>query len=423
MDINIDNVSKIEGHAGLEVTVRGGKVTDVQLKISESKRFYTQGIRGKPYHSLPQMVEHICGTCSIAHLTAATEAVENAIGAQPSEQTLRLRKLSLWGLNLRDHAMHLYLFCLPDLAGVDSVLELPESRHQLLHDAFDVKAAGNLLCTHIIGATIHPNRAQVGRFSQIPDAAKTKEVIASLMAARPKVLALIDLFASADWKFERNTRFVSVTSPDFSYLGEQLCDSKGECIPRKNYFDHLQRIVIPYSQATGFKFDGKNYTVGALARLNLGKPHLHPDTRRDAAAALTRFPSKNIFDQNVAQAVEMLNAIDNATDALESTEFNKEDTPLPPAKEGTGIGVIEAPRGTLYYMLKVGADGKLVEGTLVIPTAQNQINIQDDIRLLVEQNLDKDRHDLEHEIEKLIRAYDPCMSCATHFLKTKWDIR
>ncbi len=423
-DIDLEHISKVEGHAGLDLCVRGGKVTQVRLRFTEYKRFYTQAMRGKMYASIPSMVSHICGTCSIAHLTAAIESIEHAIGATPSEQTLLLRKLSLWGLNLRDHAMHLYLFCLPDLFGKDSVLDFGEGQKELIHKAFHVKSAGNLLCTHVSGAAVHPTHAQVGRFSQIPDASKTKEVIHELREVRPFVLELIDLFSDCSFRFVRPTCHLAVLSPDYSYLGDEIMDSCNlATIKESDYFDHLHRVIIPYSQATGFQYHGKEFMVGALSRMNLYKQNLHPDTRRDAAKAVARFPSDNLFDNNLAQAIEMLNAIDNACGIFESREFKPESTGLPPAKAGVGIGAIEAPRGTLYYKVEVLADGKVREGIPVIPTAQNQVNMENDVRELVQNNLHLERTQIECEIEKLIRAYDPCISCASHFLKVKWDVK
>lgn len=422
-EIHIEGISKIEGHAGLEVKVRSGEVVDVKLAITEYKRFYTQAMRGKMYNSIPSMVSHICGTCSIAHQIAAIEAVEHAIGAHPSEQTLLLRKLSLWGLNLRDHAMHLYLFCLPDLVGVDSVLDLGPEYKPLIKTAFDVKTAGNHLCTQVIGAAVHPTRAQVGRYSQIPDTTKTQALIHELIDIRPRVLELIDLFAKCDFEFTQPTRYVAVRSNDFSYLGDVIWDSEGRRIPEQVYHDHLKNVVIPYSQATGFHYNGAPYMVGALARMNLHKDTLHPDTRRDAAKALSRFPSHNRYDCMLAQAIEMLNAIDYSTDVLASNDFVDEKTSPPPAKAGVGVGVIEAPRGTLYYMVDVQADGKVREGLPIIPTAQNQLHMEHDIGDLVQKNLDMPKEQIEHEIEKLIRAYDPCTSCAAHFLKVKWDVK
>lgn len=423
LDLTIDGISKIEGHAGLTLKVRGGQVIDVRLMITEYKRFYTQAMRGKMYSSIPAMVSHICGTCSIAHQTASIEAVERAVGAQASEQTMMLRKLSLWGLNLRDHAMHLYLFCLPDLFGLDSVMDFGPKDKELIHQAFHVKEAGNKLCTHVSGAAVHPARAQVGRFSKLPDAAAAKGLAHELIGVRPFVLALIDRFAACPFRFESPLRYVAIRSEDFSYLGDTIWDSEERRVPEEHYFEHLQRVIIPYSQATGFRYAGSSFMVGALARMNLHRDTLHPDTRRDAAAALARFPSHNRFDASVAQAIEMLNAIDRATDMLESVEFKPEETVLPKPRAGIGVGAIEAPRGTLYYMIEVMADGHVREGLPVIPTAQNQVQMEKDIGTLVGGLLDQPREKIELEIEKLIRAYDPCTSCASHFLKVKWDIK
>jgi coenzyme F420-reducing hydrogenase alpha subunit len=181
-------------------------------------------------------------------------------------------------------------------------------------------------------------------------------------------------------------------------------------------------VVIPYSQATGFKCGGKDYRVGALARINLNKSGLHKDTRKYAAKYLSTFPSHDIFDNELAQAIEMLHCVDRAIQILESTEFKPELPPRLTPTAGIGVGVIEAPRGTLYYEMQIGDQGLVKDGTLVIPTAQNQVTMECDIGKFVQEMLQKDlpKEEIEHSIEKLIRAYDPCMSCATHFLKVNW---
>src|SRR3989338_6186124 len=167
LDITLENISKTEGHADLDVKVVGGKVTDVKLKISENKRFFTQAIRDKPLIGLPQLVSRICGTCSIAHLTCCTEAAERALEIVPSDQTMLFRKLSMYGLMIRDHALHLYLFVMPDLFGKDSLLEFDETdkeQHELLHDAFDIKAAGNHLSQAVAGRSVHAPYPAIGGF-------------------------------------------------------------------------------------------------------------------------------------------------------------------------------------------------------------------------------------------------------------------
>ena len=420
MDISIENVAKIEGHTNLDVVVRGGEVKDVKLKISENKRFYTQAIRGKPFASMPQLVSRICGTCSIAHLTCCIEAVENALRFEPSPQTMLLRKLAMAGLMTRDHALHLYFFSLPDVLGIDSVLELTDSKPELVRTAFDVKAAGNALSTLVSGRAVHATIQMVGGFANVPSREQSKEVIAKLRAARPAVLDLLHTYAEWPETFVSESNYVALVTQNYDFLDGEIMDSRGLCIPEKQYWNHLNRVVIPYSNATGFQFEGTPYKAGALARMNLNKDKLHKDTKPDAAFALKAFPSKNVFHNNLAQAIEILHCIDSASETLESTDFKKEAVPRLEPRAGEGVGVVEAPRGILYYLLELDKAGNVVYGNLVIPSAQNQINMEKDIGEFLPHVLDKPKEEIAHELEKLIRAYDPCMSCATHFLKVNW---
>ncbi|MBI4021401.1 MAG: Ni/Fe hydrogenase subunit alpha [Candidatus Aenigmarchaeota archaeon] len=424
-DITLENLTKMEGHADLEVRVREGVVEGVKFAITENQRFYEQAVRGQPLTSAPQLMSRICGTCSIAHLLCCIEALEHATGIQPTPQVQLLKKLTMYGLMIRDHALHLYFFALPDLVGKDSILDFSESdprEHKLLHDSFDLKRAGNMLSTLVAGKAVHAPYPTVGGFLHVPDPAAVAKVVAELKRVRPLALDLIQTFADWDQRFSRETEYVALATPDFSFLDGEVITSKGVCIPEEAYLDHLINVALPYSQAAGFEFEGQEFVVGALARLNLNRENLHPSTRRDAAEALKLFPSQNIFHNNVAQAIEVLHAIDHAVELLETTAFHPEPVQRPVlTKEQTGVGVIEAPRGTLYYRLTVGKNGTIKKANIVVPTAQNQISIEKDIAHLVQNALETmDKPAIEREIEKLIRAYDPCMSCASHFLKVKW---
>lgn len=424
-DINLENLAKIEGHTDLEIKVRGGKAVDIKLKITENKRFYTQGVRGKDARSVPNLVSRICGTCSIAHLTCCTEAVEHGFGIHPTEQTRILRRLTYNGLIIRDHAMHLYLFVMPDLFNKDSILEFDENNeleHALVHDAFDVKKAGNELCTAIAGRAVHATFMQVGSFIKIPLPEELKKAREGLAAVRPKVLDLIDVFYKCDFEFNRNTRFVALAADPFSFLDGEILSSTGTCIPEELFFEHLERVVIPYSQATGYEFEGKDYMVGALSRLNLSKQSLHKYTKKDSSKYLKEFPSNNVYANNLAQAIEILHCIDESIELIDTWEFKAEPRVEIKPREGTGIGVIEAPRGTLYYRLDLNKEGLVKFANLVIPSSQNQINMENDVKILVNEGLEdgQGKEWIQHEIEKLVRAYDPCMSCASHFLKFKW---
>lgn len=419
-DFTIEGISKTEGHASLDVKVRKGKVKEVRLRVNENKRFFTQGVRGKKFEEVPTFLSRICGTCSIAHVLASTEAIERVLGIRVSEQTLILRKLMMFGLMIRDHALHLYFFSLPDIFKKDSILEFAKRKPELLKDAFEVKAAGNSLSKLVGGRAIHPTFTRIGGFSRIPKKDDIQRVLRELKEVRERVLNLIEIFYSSKLEFSRKTTYVALCTPDFNFLEGEIRSSDGIIIPEEEYWNFVNRLVLPYSQSTAFQFTGKPYRVGALARINLNSVSLDEDTKKDVKEFLKRFPSDNIFDNNLAQAIEILHSIDSSIKILESYEFKEEKLPEIKPKGGEGIGVVEAPRGTLYHMIYLNEEGKVKFTNLVIPTAQNQIQMELDIRDLIEENLKKSKHEIQHSVERLIRAYDPCFSCASHFLKINW---
>jgi coenzyme F420-reducing hydrogenase alpha subunit len=416
----MDNLSKIEGSAKLYIKVRDGKVHDLKLKINENRRFINEAMMGRSMEAIPQTVARICGTCSIAHIVCSIEAIEKAVGIKPSEQTILLRKLAMNGLMIRDHSMHLHFFCLPDIFGKDSVFDFDEKEHELLHDAFDIKAAGNRLCTLVGGRAIHPPYMQLGGFSRLPEQKQIYETLKSLKSIRNKVIETIDIFRNCRFEFRTKTNFVCLKTPDYSFLEGVISSSDGLRIKEEHYKDYVDRVIVPYSQADAFQFEGSNFMVGALARMNLNREALHKDTKKSLGKIIDIFPSDNIFHNNLAQAMEMLHCLDSSIEALEKLDIKKEKVPEITPKENEGIGVIEAPRGTLYYTISIDRNGIVKYGNLIIPTDQNQINISRDIAALVPNIINLDKNHIKRELEKLIRAYDPCMSCATHFLQVEW---
>jgi len=427
-DLSLEHITKIEGNASLSVKVEDGKVKDVNFKTMEYKRFFTEAMKGKSIAALPAHLARICGTCSNAHIICSIEACENALGIKASEQTKILRVLTLHGLIIRDHALHLYLFSMPDIYGKDAFLDFDENNpeeHQLLHDGFDVKAAGNFLATLISGRSVHATYPAVGGFLHFPDKAGIDEAIKKLQSVRPAVLRLIEVFKNAPFHFDRKTQYMAlVPEKSYGYITGSIKTSKGEIYGEEKFREHLEHVVLPYSQASAYQYDGEGYMVGALARVNLAKDLLHPETKKSLGEILDFFPSTDIFYNNLAQAIEILHSVDESIDLLSNNNFLVEPLIKATPREGVGIGVIEAPRGTLYHKVVVGADGLVKEGEVIVPTGQNQINIERDVATLVQNLLpDTPKEKIEFEIEKLIRAYDPCMSCAAHFLKVNWDFK
>ncbi len=426
IDLSLDEVTKVEGAAALTVKVRQGRVEKVHFSIREYKRFYTQAMRGKPYASLPQLLARICGTCSNAHLLCSIESCEKALGMKPSEQAMIMKRLTMAALMIRDHALHLYLFALPDMYGRDNFLEFDENdeeQHQLLHDAFAIKAAGNYLAEIIAGRSVHGVNPVIGGFAKVPDREQVDRARRKIKEVRPAVLRLIDVLQKRGFYFDRHTHYMALVGDPFTFLEGKIKNDAGQVIEEADFRDHLERVVIPYSQASGYKYRGESYMVGSLARLNLSQDTLHQATRRDAKKALGLFPSTNVFHNNLAQAVEILHSLDSVAEMLENTKFEREEPAKPTREYGVGVGVVEAPRGTLYHRIQVGEDGRVVKGAIVVPTGQNQTNIEQDVGQRLQQLLEQslDRQQIRLEMEKLIRAYDPCMSCASHFLKMKWE--
>ncbi len=428
-DITIENITKIEGTAGLSVTVEDDKVTDLKFIIKDYRRFYTEAVKKKPYIAVPSFLSRICGTCSVAHLFASLEAIEKSQGIELTEQTKLLRRLAYDGLMIRDHALHLYFFVLPDVLGIDSILDIPDDDnnfgHILLHDSFDIKRVGSQITDVIIGAAIHAPFPTVGGFLRMPDSSKFPELIEKLEKLRPQVIRGIKTFY--DWKASliRNSDYLCLRNDtNFDFLEGEIINSNGKRVPESDYHKFLTSVVIPYSQAEGYVFSDTHddYLVGSLARVNFNKDLLNARTKADIAEYLSVFPSNNIYHNNLAQAVEILHCIDDAIDILKTIKISDEKPIRKPPQAGMGVGVVEAPRGILYHMAKVNEQGMISEYDVIVPTAQNQINIENDLKKYFNENLAKGPDILKLEAEQIIRAYDPCMSCATNFLKMDWKV-
>lgn len=426
-NITIENITKIEGNAGLDVTIENGKVTDLKFAITDYRRFYTEAVKGKPYIATPSFLSRICGTCSVAHLFAAIEAIERSQGIILTEQTMLLRRLAYDGLMIRDHALHLYFFVLPDVLGIDSILDIPDDHdnfgHTLLHDSFDIKKLGTDITDVIIGAAIHAPYPTVGGFLRTPDATKFPELIERLEKIRPQVLRGIKVFAEYKAEMIRNSDYMCLRNDKyFDFIDGDVVNTTGKRVSEDHFHDFLTSVIVPYSQSEGYVFsDGKSdYLVGSLARINLNKDLLNPRTKKDIEEYLKMFPSNNIHHNNLAQAIEILQSVDDAIDILKNIKIVDEKPVRVPKRAGVGVGVIEAPRGILYHMAKVNEKGMIEDFDVIVPTSQNQITIEKDLKKYFNENLDKGEDVLKLEAEKIIRAYDPCMSCATNFLKINW---
>lgn len=427
-EVTIESITKIEGSAGLKVVIENDTVKDVKFMIQDYRRFYTEAVKGKPIIAVPSFLSRICGTCSVSHLFAALQAIEASQQIVLSEQSKLLRRLAYNGLMIRDHALHLYFFVLPDILGVDSILDIPDDDqnpgHQLLHDSFDIKRIGTDITNVIIGAAIHAPIPTVGGLLRNPDPAKFPELITRLEATRSQVLRGVKTFFDWQESLIRNSDYMYLRNDkEFNFLEGSITTTTGKKAEQKDFLQFLEKVVVPYSQSDGYSLSDthKDYLTGALARVNFNKDLFNPRTKQDVVQYLDVFPSHNIHHNNLAQAIEVLQCVDDSIDILKSIQIDPLEKPIrQPAVAGVGVGVVEAPRGILYHMAKVNEKGLIDDYDVIVPTAQNQITIENDLKKYFNEHVAEDEATLHHAAEKIVRAYDPCMSCATNFLKIDW---
>ena len=355
------------------------------------------------------------------------KAIEQSQGIELSPQSKLLRRLAYDGLMIRDHALHLYFFVLPDILGVDSILDIPDDDgigHTLLHDSFDIKRLGTDITNVIIGAAIHAPLPTVGGFLKNPDPTKFPELVARLEAIRPQVLRGIKTFFEWPETLIRNSDYMYLRNDkQFDFLDGDIVNSNGKRTSQNEFMDFLEKVIIPYSQSEGYTLSDthKDFLVGALPRLNFNKDLLNARTVADTTEYLKIFPSHNIQHNNLAQAVEILQCVDDAIDILKTIQIDLNEKPIrKPWQAGAGVGVVEAPRGLLYHMAKVNDKGMIEDYNVIVPTSQNQITIENDLKKYFNENISKNEGELHHAAEVIVRAYDPCMSCSTNFLKIDW---
>jgi len=422
--IKIDHLTKIEGHAGLTVKVDKGKVQDVNLDIIEGARYFEGILKGRLYYEAPVFTSRICGVCPVPHTLASIYAMENILGIVPSKQTKKLRELMLIGEMLESHSLHLYFFVLPDYLGYESAIAMAKDYGDEVKRALRIKKLGNELTRVVAGREVHPISSVIGGFSHLPKTSDLIEVREKYKALLDDVIKAVLLFETLDYpKFERKVEYVALKEQDnFAYMSGWIASTEGLKIDWEQYKDHFSEFVKPYATAKFSQLNGKSYSVGAISRLNLSRDNLTPRAKELLDKSQFRFPSSSPHMNNIAQAVEMVHYVEKALEILEDIEIVDEPLPEIKLKAGRGVGVIEAPRGTLFHEFEIDEKGIITKANVVTPTAQAINNIEQDIAVFITPEiLKKPKGFILLELEKLIRSYDPCISCSAHFLNVKWE--
>ncbi|HUX09358.1 MAG TPA: Ni/Fe hydrogenase subunit alpha [Terriglobia bacterium] len=418
--IKVDYLARVEGEGALFVKIKDDKVVDVKLKIFEPPRFFEAFLRGRRYSEAPDITARICGICPIAYQMSAVHAMEDAFGVTVDGPLRDLRRLIYCGEWIESHALHVYMLHAPDFLGFPDAIQMAKEHQPIVQRGLQLKKAGNDIVTVLGGREIHPINVRVGGFYRVPTRSELEPLKERLKWARDAALETVKWVATFPFpEFDQDYLFVSLRHPDeYPFNEGRLVSNRGLDISVHDYDDNFTEEHVAHSNALHSVLKPATpYFVGPLARYNLNFDRLAPIAQEAARSAGLGPECRNPFQSIIVRSVEIFQACDEAVRLIERYERpDKPSVPVHP-RAARGYACTEAPRGTLYHRYRIDESGTIREAKIVPPTSQNQKTIEQDLWQFVPKHLQDSQTELRWRCEQAIRNYDPCISCATHFLK------
>jgi sulfhydrogenase subunit alpha len=418
--IRVKYMARVEGEASLSIKLKGERVQDVKFKIFEPPRLFEALLPGRHFSEAPDITSRICGICPVAYQMTSVQAIERALGVIVDPMTRLLRRLFYAGEWLESHTLHVWMLHVPDFLDFPGAIEMARQHPQEVADALRLKKIGNRIISVIGGREIHPVSAAVGGFYKTPSRDALAGLKEDLKWALDAAIAKAEFVAGFDFPdFEQDYEFVALSHPSEYPLNEgRLISNKGLNIDADEYTDHFIEHQVKHSNAlhSAVKQRG-SYLTGPLARFNLNYAKLPAIARQVAVSHGFRVPCLNPFKSIVVRAIEMVFAIEEALRIIDLYEPPAVPRVKLPRRAGAGHAITEAPRGSLYIFFQFDQDGIIQKARIVPPTSQNQKRMEEDLLHFVPGVIPLAPEELARQCERVIRNYDPCISCATHFLK------
>ncbi len=417
--IKVDYLARVEGEGAMYIKIKGDRVAEVKLDIYEPPRFFEAFLRGRRHSETPDITARICGICPVAYQMSACHAIENACGVTVDGPLRELRRLLYCGEWIESHTLHVYMLHAPDFLGYESAIEVAGKYPEIVERGLKLKKAGNRIVSVLGGREIHPINVRIGGFYRVPDRAELHALRESLLWARDAAAETVKCVAGFDFpEFERDYELVALRHPDEYPLNEgRLVSDKGLDIAVSEFGEHFSEKHVEHSNALHCLLrDEDPYFVGPLARYSTSYDKLSLAAQEAARGAGLGPVCKNPFQSIVVRAVEILYACDEALRIIDDYQAPERPFIDFEPRAGVGHGCTEAPRGILYHRYEIDDDGLVVSAQIVPPTSQNQKSIEDDLHDFVAGHLELGKDALTWQCEQAIRNYDPCISCATHFL-------
>jgi len=418
--INVPVLARVEGEGALDLVARNGQIEKVNLHIYEPPRLFEKLLEGRSYVDVPDAVARICGICPVAYQISAVQALESIFKVQITPWAQAMRRVMYCGEWIQSHALHIHLLAAPDFFGCDSAITLSQQFPEEVKRGLRLQSLGNRLIALFGGRSVHPVGLKVGGFFHAPDRLTVSNLRDELIAALGDARDLVLWTAAIDLPDDQQV-FTSVAlrhENEYGIYSGRLVSSDGLSMEIDEYQKHFKEFQQPHSTALHSLLDGKPYLVGPLARINLNHEQLHPQAKEILESISIHFPSQNMFHSMVARAIEIYHALLTAIDLLEDYQIPDKTSEDFQAGSGTGYGCSEAPRGVLWHRYETDDAGQITHATIVPPTSQNQARIEQDLRTAINHyGLHHSDDELRLRAESIIRNYDPCISCATHFLR------
>ena len=423
--IKADYLARVEGEGAMYVQLRDGEVLDVKLRIYEPPRFFEAFLRGRSFEEVADITARICGICPVAYQTSAAEAIEDAAGVTLDGPLRALRRLIYCGEWIESHGLHVYMLHAPDFLGYASAIEMARDHREIVERGLALKKTGNALMALVGGREVHPINVRPGGFYRAPPKRELRKMTDALERGREAALETVRWTASLPFPdLELDHELVALRAPDEQYPVERgrIVSDRGIDIAPSGFDDVFEEIHVEHSNALHSRVRERGtYLAGPLARFNLNFERLPPVARDAAAEAGVAGGCRNPFQSIVVRSVEILFAFDEALRLIES--YEEPDAPRIELDPGgrVGFGVSEAPRGVLWHRYELEPDGTIADARIVPPTSQNQAAIERDLFDFVGRYASLPDDELSLRCEQAIRNYDPCISCATHFLDLEVD--
>jgi coenzyme F420-reducing hydrogenase alpha subunit len=424
--IRTEYLARVEGEGAMTVRLQNGEVEHVELRIFEPPRFFEALLRGRAFSEAPDITARICGICPVAYQTSAVNALEQLCGVEVPEPIRILRRILYCGEWIESHALHVYMLHAPDFLGYAGAVELARDAPRAVERGLALKKTGNALMTLIGGREIHPINVRVGGFYRTPTRRELLTMVERLERAREAALETVRWTAAFEFpEREVECELVALSHPGaYAIERGRIRSDRGLDIAAAEYDEHFEEEHVERSTALHSRLrDRGTYLCGPLARFSLNYAGLSSLAQETAREVGLEAPCRDPFRSIVVRSIELVYACDEALRLIEAYEEpDAAAVPVEPVA-GTGFGVSEAPRGLLYHRYRLDRDGSIVEAKIVPPTSQNQLAIEEDLRDVVSRHVDLDDERLRALCEQTIRNYDPCISCATHFLDLEVERR